>query len=100
MATLDYAGLSTFKGLVEGEINQSIAPEYSTSATYAVGDPVMYKGQLYRCKVAIATAEAWTAAHWEASKTAVEISALKEDLNAIGLSVVDGKLCVTYEEGA
>jgi len=28
------------------------------------------------------------------------VDSLKEDLNAIGLSVVDGKLCATYTEGA
>lgn len=29
-----------------------------------------------------------------------EVSALKEDLTQLGLSVVDGKLCATYTEGA
>ncbi len=36
----------------------------------------------------------------ESAATKAAFDALKEDLNAIGLSVVDGKLCVTYEEGA
>lgn len=36
----------------------------------------------------------------DAAAAGAAIDALKEDLNAIGLSVVDGKLCVTYEEGA
>lgn len=34
----------------------------------------------------------------DAKKTGDEISELKEDLNAIGLSVVDGKLCQTFTE--
>ena len=42
-----------------------IAPAYSSSATYAVGDYCTKDNYLYRCKTAITTAEAWTAAHWD-----------------------------------
>jgi len=38
---------------------------YSASATYAVGDVVIYQNQLYRCTTAIGTAEAWDSTHWE-----------------------------------
>lgn len=41
-----------------------LAPTYSSSATYAVGDYVYYSGDLYRCVTAITTAEAWTSGHW------------------------------------
>lgn len=41
-----------------------IAPEYSASSTYAVGDHCMHLGKYYECSTAISTAEAWTAAHW------------------------------------
>ena len=34
----------------------------------------------------------------DAKKTGDEISELKEDLSKLGLSVVDGKLCITYKE--
>lgn len=34
----------------------------------------------------------------DAKKTGDEIDALKEDLNALGLSVVDGLLNITYKE--
>ena len=44
--------------------NGSIAPYYSASATYAVGDKVRYGNYLYECNTAITTAEAWTAIHW------------------------------------
>ena len=43
-----------------------IAPQYSASATYAVGDVVIYNGDLYRCTTAITRAEAWNPAHWTA----------------------------------
>lgn len=41
-------------------------PVYSSSSTYAVGDRVRYSYKTYECITAITTAEAWTAAHWEA----------------------------------
>lgn len=55
----------------------NLADEYSASKTYAVGDFVMHLDKLYRCKTAITTAEAWTAAHWEETSMGEETSALK-----------------------
>lgn len=46
-------------------ILSTIAPAYSSSKTYHVGDFCNYNGKLYRCKTEITTAEAFTAAHWE-----------------------------------
>lgn len=58
-------------------MQNSIAPTYSSSNTYAVGDYVMYNAQLYRCITAITTAEAWTAAHWTQVPIASDVSDLK-----------------------
>ena len=58
----------------------SLAPAYSASSTYAVGDLVLHEGQLYECSTAISTAEAWTAAHWTAKTVADEVSSLKGGL--------------------
>ena len=55
----------------------TLAPAYSTSATYAVGQYVTYNGGLYRCISAITTAESWTAAHWSAAKVGPDLSDLK-----------------------
>lgn len=41
-----------------------IAPAYSSSSTYAVGDIVTYGGNVYKCSTAISTAEAWNSSHW------------------------------------
>ena len=49
---------------------EAIAPEYDSTATYAVGDAVMHDGLRYECNTAISTAEVWTAAHW--TETSVE----------------------------
>ena len=58
-----------------------LADDYSTSGTYAVGDYVIYSGDLYRCTTAITTAEAWTAAHWTLVQVGTELGGLKSALN-------------------
>lgn len=75
-----------------------LATLYSSSKTYAVGDYCIYNDVLYKCTTAITTAEAWTAAHWTAVTVGDELSDLKADLDDLGLSVVNGTLCVTYME--
>lgn len=43
-----------------------LAQEYDPEeGTYVVGEYVVYSSKLYRCKTAIDTPEAWTAAHWD-----------------------------------
>ena len=49
-----------------------IAPAYDATATYSLGDLVIYNGYLYKCISAISTAEAWTAAHWLQTKVSLE----------------------------
>ena len=77
MPLIDLNGLGYFKG----KENAMIADTYSASKTYAVGDYVYYSGTLYKCKTAISTAEAWTAAHWEAAKLADDVDDLKNATN-------------------
>lgn len=48
---------------LDGKAN--VPDEYDPTATYSVGDTVTYQEAVYKCKTAIGTAEAWTAAHWE-----------------------------------
>lgn len=55
----------------------TVAPTYSTSATYAAGDYVWYSGTLYRAKQDIITAESWTAAHWEVAVIGDDVADLK-----------------------
>lgn len=61
-----------------------LAPTYSSSSTYAVGDYVYYSGSLYRCTTAITTAEAWTSGHWTQVALAPEVSDLKSEISDIG----------------
>lgn len=65
----------------DGDVSSaSIASVYNATKTYAVGDYVWYSGQLYKCTTEIATAEAWTAAHWTAVKIADDVKDLKSSL--------------------
>lgn len=45
-----------------------IAPAFSESSTYALGDYVMHEGKLYECTTAVTTAGAWVAGSWTESK--------------------------------
>jgi len=58
---LDKPGVQTL--ISELETN-TLADEYSSSATYAVGDYCIHNNKIYRCTTAISTAESWTDAHW------------------------------------
>lgn len=59
-------------------LNAYIAPQYSATATYSAKDLVFHNGVLYKAKSNIGTAEAWTAAHWEAT-TVAAVLATKAD---------------------
>lgn len=50
--------------------SSAIAPEYDSTATYAIGDAVMHDGLRYECSTAISTAEEWDSDHW--TETSVE----------------------------
>ncbi len=71
---------------------EAIADAFSTSATYDEGDYVMREGSMYRCISPITTAGAWDASKW----TQVTVGEELADINALGFSVVDGALNVTY----
>lgn len=71
--------------LTEEAIARKIAPDYSTSATYEVGEIVLYDGVAYKCVTAITASEEWTAAHWTAATDAdlsARLKGLKSDGNA------------------
>ena len=80
----------------------STAGQFSASTAYSVGQYVYYDKKLYRFTTAHA-AGAWNASHVTEVTVASELADLKEDttelkqeFNQLGLSVVNGALCVTY----
>lgn len=82
----------------------SVAPIYSSSETYAVGDYVMYdgiwNGGLYECITAIETPEEWTAAHWTAVKVSGEIDELKNNKADVITGTVGPSDIASFPDGA
>lgn len=72
-------GTKTYVDSVDArKANRSLfSGDYSTSATYEVNQLVMEGQQLYRCITRIATPEAWTAAHWQATNLNTEFDRLR-----------------------
>lgn len=91
LESLKFPGLSDIYTMTP-----EIASEYSSSATYAVGDYAVHSGKLYQCTTAISTAEAWTAAHWTEAKLADDVSQLKEDFTNDIEILANGKENVSF----
>ena len=61
----------------------AIAPTFSTSSTYAMGEYVTYNGMLYRCTTAVTTAGAWDASKWTADNMAAILGNIEAALDTI-----------------
>ena len=59
------------------DLMAAIAPTYSDQSVYPAGAYRWYNGVLYKSKVEITTAEAWTAAHWASVALADDVETLK-----------------------
>jgi hypothetical protein len=81
-----------YRALTDKANTSVISEEYDSTSTYAVGDYCIYEGVLYKCNTAIATAEAWTAAHWTATAVMLETGGGGgvSDVQVNGTSVVQG----------
>jgi hypothetical protein len=64
-------------------------PYIGMGQSYAVGDYCIYNNRLYRCTDAIESAMVFDSAKWE------QVDSITNDYS---LTVVDGMLCVAYEE--
>lgn len=67
-------------GEVADSIRGDIAPTYSTSEVYAVGDYRYYKGVLYRCIKKITTPKSWSSTDWEEAVLGPEVNAKVDEL--------------------
>lgn len=65
------------------DLLDAIAATYSDQSVYPIGAYRWYDGILYKSKVAITTAESFTAAHWETVALADDVSALMNAINLI-----------------
>lgn len=59
-----------------------IAPEFSATSNYAVGDMVYHDGTLYKCTT-VHEAAAWNADHFAAATVAGELSELNSNINGL-----------------
>lgn len=89
-------GSDTYE-IVDEQGRANIAPSFSASTAYSAGDYVIYGGKLYQFTSGHA-AGAWTGSDAEETTVSEDITALKEDYQDLGLSVVDGALNITYTE--
>ena len=62
-----------------------IAPNYSSSALYSVGQYAWYDGDLKRCIVPITVAETYTAAHWTSAVLGNDVADLKSAINTLNI---------------
>ena len=72
-----------------GDLADAIAPDFSTIATYAVGQLVNYEGTVYICTTAVTNPGDWTgSANWSTSNATVQ-----DAINAIDVSSqITGKI--------
>ena len=76
-------------GMMKNYISPGVAPQYSSSSTYGVGEYVIHNDTLYRCKTAITTPEAWTAAHWTATVMVNDVVDIKSALSDGVYNLID-----------
>lgn len=72
IVTFDANGGIQDSGVAISDVTQGledvIAPAFSESSTYALGDYVMHDGKLYECTTAVTVAGPWVASNWTESK--------------------------------
>ena len=77
-------------GITDGATKASLAPEYSTSSAYTVGQYVFHDGSIYRCTTAIALpGEAWNPAHWSEAQ---KLDDFFTDSNSLLTGTIDARL--------
>ena len=87
---LDKSGLSTLVNELETNV---VAEEYSSSATYSLGDYCIHDNKFYRCTTAISTAESWTSGHWTQVKVGDELGKVHY------FRVINGAVNIVYDDG-
>ena len=69
----------------------AIAPVFSNSSTYAVGDYVQKDGAFYKCKEAIAVAGEWDATKWDTVVITTAMQDAEADLtNVVKVDLTSG----------
>ena len=75
----------------------SLAPKYSTSSAYSVGQYVFHDGSIYRCTTAIALpGEAWNPAHWSEAQ---KLDDFFTDSNSLLTGTIESKVNSMFDNG-
>lgn len=89
--------LNEMDNQIASDIDSSnIANEFSVSSTYAVGDYVIYEGQLYQCTTAVTTAGSWNSSNWTQAVLGNDVGELKSALTYKTDNVYGGNSTATY----
>lgn len=87
-------------------LSEALASDYSSLATYAVGEYCVYGGLSYRCTVAVGEPEAFDVSHWtlapisDEMKTAVYDEAATAVFAALFSMDTDLSSCATIQDVA
>lgn len=74
----------------------SLAPKYSTSSAYTVGQYVFHDGSIYRCTTAIALpGEAWNPSHWSEAQ---KLDDFFTNSNSLLTGTIDDRLPIPISE--
>lgn len=75
-----------------GSANANIAADFDATATYDVGDYVIYNGSLYKCTTAVTTAGAWDSTKWTQTTVTDELgSGSTPDISNVVFPIVGGE---------
>ena len=74
-----------------------LAPAFSSSAKYAVGDYVLEDGKLYRCTTAVATAGSFDSDDWTQVTLAPDVRDLKSTSNLIDDMIKNTTQEITFD---
>ena len=92
------AAFDSDEDAIEDAAGVNIADVYDPTSTYDVGDYVVHGGLLYKCNTAIASAEAWTVAHWTRCLVTEEM-AIPTEVTVTG-TLVAGATSITLSDAA
>lgn len=67
----------------EGDANGNLALDYDPTATYDTGEYCIHAGKLYKAKMDINPAEAWTEAHWDRAYLADDVCGIAEAVDEL-----------------
>lgn len=82
------------------DLMAAIAPTYSDQSVYPAGAYRWYNGVLYKSKVAITTAEAWTAAHWTTAVLGNDVTDLTRAIfDPLEITMTSGGVYVSNSTG-